>query len=80
MKVQADPKPSYAPNDAVPVSGVYRVRHYRHRLPHEATLLKGESFPHCRFCVEKVRFRLIQAATRVEHDNDFLEPETSLAK
>ena len=78
--MQDDPKLSCAPNDPVPVSGIYQVKHYRHRLPHEATLLKGEYFPHCRFCVDKVRFRLVYAATRVEHDSDLATAETLLAK
>jgi hypothetical protein len=30
---------------AVPESGIYRVSHSQHRLPHEVTLLKDQQFP-----------------------------------
>ena len=52
-------------------SGIYRLRHHKHRFSHEATLLAGESFPHCRYCGNKVKFRLLRAADRVELDFDF---------
>lgn len=57
----------------MPFSGVYQVRHYRHRMPHEATLLEGELFPQCRYCRGDVRFKLIRGAERVEQDQDFTE-------
>lgn len=67
--------------EAVPVSGIYLIKHYRHRLPHEATLLEGEHFPQCHFCWEKVRFRLVRAASSAEQDGDFSpSAETATAK
>jgi hypothetical protein len=60
--------------EAVPVSGIYLIKHYRHRLPHEATLLEGEHFPQCHFCWEKVRFRLVRSATSAERDGDLAQP------
>jgi hypothetical protein len=60
----------HLPGESVPASGVYQVRHHRHRLPHEATLLDGEIFPQCRYCRLEVRFRLVRGAERVEEDFD----------
>jgi hypothetical protein len=34
----------------IPSTGIYRVIHRAHRLPHEATLFKGETFPKCQKC------------------------------
>jgi hypothetical protein len=45
----------------IPDSGIYRVLHYAHRLPHEVTLLKGETFPKCQKCSDAVMFQLIRA-------------------
>jgi hypothetical protein len=47
--------------DAIPKSGIYRVMHSAHRLPHEVTLLKGEKFPKCQKCTDAVTFTLIRA-------------------
>ena len=44
----------------IPQSGIYRVYHRSHRLPHEVTLLKGEKFPKCQKCSEGVSFKLIR--------------------
>ena len=46
----------------IPQSGIYKVTHSRHRLPHEVTLLEGEIFPRCAHCGDKVQFQLIAAA------------------
>jgi hypothetical protein len=61
----------FTPGQLVVHSGVYRIRHHRHRFSHEATLLAGEQFPHCRYCGAKVKFRLVRAADRIELDFDF---------
>ena len=63
-------KRTFLPGDAVPQSGVYRVHHYRHRTPHEITILQGEKFPSCRTCGQEVRFELERAAERAERDRD----------
>ena len=39
-------------------SGIYRVIHQRHRLPHEVTLIAGDVFPPCAQCGDHVRFAL----------------------
>jgi hypothetical protein len=41
-------------------SGIYRVRHEKHRLPHEVTLLKDQQFPRCSKCKDAVVFELIR--------------------
>ena len=43
-------------------TGIYRVLHSKHRLPHEVTLLKGEYFPRCSNCGSAVQFELVQTA------------------
>lgn len=50
----------YKSSDTIPESGVYRVIHAQHRLPHEVTLLSGQTFPPCAKCQEEVRFELVR--------------------
>jgi hypothetical protein len=47
----------------VPHSGIYQVTHAEHRLPHEVTLLRANSFPPCSKCGNNVVFRLLRAVT-----------------
>jgi hypothetical protein len=54
----------------IPDSGVYRVNHSAHRLPHEVTLLKGETFPKCQKCAEAVTFQMVRV---VKHTKDVRE-------
>ncbi|MGC2109205.1 MAG: hypothetical protein WA655_06780 [Candidatus Korobacteraceae bacterium] len=61
----------FQPADRVPGSGVYQVLHYRHRLYHEVTILRGETFPNCSECGDNVRFRLVRAAPMIEEDRNF---------
>jgi len=44
------------------VSGIYRVVHHKHRLPHEVTLLRDQLFPRCIKCEEAVFFKLVRCA------------------
>lgn len=46
----------------VPESGIYRVTHAEHRLPHEVTLLKDQTFPRCAKCGGEVTFEPLQFA------------------
>jgi|ERR1051326_6922396 hypothetical protein len=57
----------YRTGETIPHSGIYRVIHHQHRLPHDVTLLKDEMFPRCAQCRDAVSFELLQAA-RVEMD------------
>jgi len=75
MRPASSPTPSFRAGSVAPSSGVYLVRHYQHRLPHEVTVLKGESLPRCNKCGEQVVFELVRDAVDVADDVDLREPE-----
>jgi hypothetical protein len=52
----------YETGMVVPETGVYRVAHAAHRLPHQAVLLRAERFPRCAICGDAVLFELAYAA------------------
>jgi hypothetical protein len=45
--------------DKILESGIYRVYHRKHRLPHEVTLLRDQLFPKCVKCEDSVYFELV---------------------
>jgi hypothetical protein len=49
--------------EQIPYSGIYKVIHRQHRLPHQVTLLRGETFPRCAKCGDLVAFILVQAVS-----------------
>jgi hypothetical protein len=51
--------------DEVPATGIYRVTHDAHRLPHDVTLFQGQTFPRCAKCVEAVTFALLHVAPAI---------------
>jgi len=51
---------TFKSTEKIPESGIYRVVHAQHRLPHEVTLLKGQVFPPCARCHDEVRFELVR--------------------
>jgi hypothetical protein len=53
-----------------PVSGVYRVYHKDHRLPHSVYLAADEPLPACRVCGLAVEYGLLMTAPRPENDLD----------
>jgi hypothetical protein len=55
-------KTVYKPGQTVPKSGIYKVSHVEHRLPHRASFKAQEQFPACAHCAEQVRFELVLAA------------------
>ena len=63
----------FVPGVTAPRSGVYRVHHYAHRMPHLVTVIKGMTFPECKRCGDKVRFVPMIAAEPIETDVDFAE-------
>jgi hypothetical protein len=65
----------FQPAEEVPESGVYQVQHYRHRLYHEVTMLRGARFPACDECGSNVRFRLVRTAPPIEFDRNFLRTQ-----
>jgi hypothetical protein len=54
-------RPTFRTDGIVPHSGVYRVRHQKHRLPHEVSLLRDQQFPRCAQCQNAVIFELLRA-------------------
>jgi hypothetical protein len=56
-------QPTFRTTEVVPQSGIYRVRHKKHRLPHEVTLLRDQQFPKCAKCQNAVTFELLRAMT-----------------
>lgn len=66
----------FKPGDTVPATGIYRVEHGEHRLPHMGILLQGEVFPPCRGCKAEVRFTLVRAAGHLTGDWDLAGPES----
>lgn len=50
---------TFRTGQAVPQSGIYRVTHGDHRLPHEVTLLRTAEFPPCSKCGVEVKFKLL---------------------
>ena len=61
----------FGPGTQVPESGVYQVFHYRHRLSHEVTLMRGAYFQRCSECRDNVRFRLVRSAPVIRLDRNF---------
>ncbi len=59
-------KEVYQTGQKVPESGIYKVMHAEHRLPHEVTLLKGAEFPRCSKCKGSVRFSTVAVAPRLD--------------
>ena len=51
----------YNTGQTVPESGIYRVIHADHRLPHAVTICKDEIFPRCAKCDDLVTFELVRA-------------------
>jgi hypothetical protein len=52
---------TFCTDEMVRQSGIYRVRHSSHRVPHEVTLLRDEYFPRCAKCDTAVIFELVRA-------------------
>jgi hypothetical protein len=52
-------------------SGIYRVIHLNHRLPHEVTLLKDEEFPRCAQCQDAVQFQLVRGIKSMDTRDEF---------
>jgi hypothetical protein len=55
-------RPRFHTDEIIRQSGIYKVRHKKHRLPHDVTLLRGQYFPRCAHCDTAVVFELEKAA------------------
>jgi hypothetical protein len=60
MKQEAEKE--FRCGEKIPQSGIYRVVHRNHRLPHEVTLLRDQLFPRCAKCEDSVYFELVRSA------------------
>lgn len=57
---------TYKPGHKVPRSGIYQVMHSQaHTDEHEIIALFSERFPHCHWCGDQVRFRLLRAVHHI---------------
>ena len=55
---------------SAPRSGVYRVYHQRHRMPHLVIVLAGQTLPHCKRCGDRVEFSPFMHAEAFTTDPD----------
>ncbi len=53
-------RPRFHTDEIVPQSGIYKVRHKNHRLPHEVSLFRDQRFPRCAQCHNAVMFELLR--------------------
>ena len=67
----------YRPGLRVPQTGLYRVFHYQHRLPHDVVMKQGEAFPACNKCAERVTFNVVATADSLTADQDFVMVEAA---
>lgn len=58
------------PGIAAPDTGIYRVYHYAHRLPHGVVVVKGDVLPKCKRCGDKVEYVLVMQADLASADSD----------
>ena len=70
---------TFKPGECAPESGVYRVVHHAHRMPHDATVERGTLFPTCGRCGDRARFVFLQTAPFVRDDSDFGAPSKKAA-
>lgn len=63
---------TYRAHEKVPQTGLYRVLHYQHRLPHSVVMRQGQHFPACNKCGERVSFKLSRMAEPLISDRDFM--------
>jgi hypothetical protein len=61
----------FSTGEVVPDSGIYRVMHEGHRLPHEVTLLARQIFPRCSKCKDRVQFEVIRHASHIQAQPGF---------
>lgn len=70
-----DSSSRFLPGAVAPRSGVYRVLHYAHRIPHLVTVSAGTVLPECKRCGDRVRFVPMIAADPINLDADFIDQD-----
>ena len=60
----------YAPEEEVPESGIYSVIHQSGEQE-TIVLLRAALFPECEDCGKAVRYKVLQTAPYIFHDEDF---------
>jgi hypothetical protein len=60
----------YAPEEEVPESGIYNVIHESGEQE-TIVLIRAALFPECEDCGKAVRYRILQTAPYIFHDEDF---------
>jgi hypothetical protein len=68
--LQRDPS-RLAAGTKAPNSGVYRVYHYQHRMPHSVIVLKDDLLPMCHYCGDHVEFVELMDGDLAGSDYDF---------
>jgi hypothetical protein len=64
----------FTPGASVPETGIYEVMHDQaHRETHEVVMHRGDHFPPCDQCNERVRFRVVRTAPYIFDDEDFVD-------
>ena len=53
-------KDRFQTGGTVPTTGIYKVSHAEHSLPHEVILSCGDIFPRCAKCNDVVMFELVR--------------------
>ena len=64
---------------AAPRSGLYRVYHYAHRMPHTVIILEGDLLPPCNQCGPRVQFAPMAPAEPIAKDSDFKQDSEAAA-
>jgi hypothetical protein len=70
-----DSSSRFMPGAVAPRSGVYRVHHYAHRMPHLVIITAGTLLPECKRCGRKVTFVPMIAAEPINVDVDFTDQD-----
>ena len=65
------PPPYFRVGEEIQESGLYHVFHAEHRTSHKAVLLRGQTFPRCKECIENVHFELIMSVPELDTDPNF---------
>ncbi len=77
MQGPSTARESYRSGEVAEQSGVYNVLHEEHRTQHLATIFKGQRFPACARCGDRVRFVLVRPAALIDEDTDFRQSASS---